>query len=542
MKFGPIAIADAAGAILAHTVMLAGGALKKGRTLSTADVALLADAGIAQVIGARLEPGDVAEDAAAARVARQLAGSGVRVAAPFTGRANLYATVDGLVRFETAAVAAINGIDESLTVATLAAFERVKAGQMLATVKIIPFAASEASVVAAEHAAARACLAVSAFTPKPIGLVLTELPGTKPGSLDKRTRAITDRVTRLGSRLAQVRTVAHTESAVAAALLDLQAHGCHPLLVFSASAIVDRADIVPGGVIAAGGTIGRLGMPVDPGNLLLLGALQAVPVIGIPSCAASPKLNGFDWVLERLLADVPVSSEAIAAMGVGGLLKEIASRPQPRGSDLPTPATERFAPRIACLVLAGGRSTRMGSNKLLEALAGKAIVRHVVEAALASSAVSVTVVTGNAAETIAAAIGDLPLSFQHNPDFADGLSASLKVGLRALPETVDGVIVALGDMPEITTHDFNRLIAAFAPTDSRSIVVPTRRGKRGNPVLWGRAYFADMALVSGDTGAKHLLGLHADQIAEVDLGTDAILTDIDTPDALAALRARHPEA
>jgi molybdenum cofactor cytidylyltransferase len=539
MIFGSIPVTEATGAILAHSLALPGGVLKKGRTLNDQDIDLLRMAGVTHVIAARAGPSDVAEDLAAGRVAGALAGVHVRVAEAFTGRANLYATAPGLARFDSTAMAELNGADEGVTVATVMPFERVAGGQMLATVKIIPFFVAAEAVARAELLAGRAVLSLAPFKAKRVGLVLTTLPGTKTNVLAKRATVMAQRVVSLGSSLADVRTVAHTETAVAEALLTLHAQGCTPLLVFSASAIVDRADIVPGGLIAAGGSITRLGMPVDPGNLLLFGALNAVPVIGIPSCAASPKLNGFDWVLQRVLADVPITTADIAAMGVGGLLKEIPTRPQPRAGATPTPEPGRQAPRIACLVLAAGRSTRMGSNKLLEPLNGKSLVRHVVDAALASSVARVHVVTGYAADQVVTALAGLDVVITHNPDFAKGLSASLKAGLAALPPEIDGALVLLADMPEVRGKHIDQLLAAFAPADNRCIVVPTRVGKRGNPVLWSRAFFADMAAVSGDTGAKHLLGQYADQVTEVELATDAILTDIDTPDALAALRQRH---
>jgi molybdenum cofactor cytidylyltransferase len=313
--------------------------------------------------------------------------------------------------------------------------------------------------------------------------------------------------------------------------------GHDPVLVFAASAIVDRGDVVPTALVQAGGTITRLGMPVDPGNLLLLGARGTTTVIGIPSCAASPKLNGFDWVLDRALAGLAVTSRDVADMGVGGLLKEIPTRPQPR--DLPPQDAGRRAPKLACLVLAAGRSTRMGANnKLLEDFSGKPIVRHVVEAASASTAAQVVVVTGHQSEAVRAALAGLDVVCVDNPDYASGLAGSLRVGLAALPSNIDGAFVALGDMPEITAEHLNRLAAAFAPKENRAIVAPVRHGKRGNPVLWGAQFFAEMRAATGDTGAKHLIGMYADQVAEVDLSTDAVLNDIDTPEALRALRGR----
>ncbi len=538
MKFGTIALAEAEGAILAHTATVAGGVLKKGRSLTSDDVSALRLAGVETVMAARLEPGDVDEDLAARRLADALAGPGTRVAEPFTGRCNLYATAAGLLRFDPVSMAAVNN-DPRLTVATLRPDERVMAGDMIATVKIIPFAAPEPAVEISLAAAKLAPMTVATFTPHRVGLVLTMLPATKTSVLSKRVKAIETRVAACGSTIAFEVRVPHTIDAVAAAIREVATRGADPILVFAASAIVDEGDVIPAGLVAAGGRIERLGMPVDPGNLLLLGALEGIPVIGIPSCASSPKLNGFDWVLERVLAGIHVTSADIGRMGVGGLLKEISTRPQPREGDAPV---TRRAARIACLILAAGRATRMGRNKLVADLAGKPIVRHVAEAVFASQCAHVLVVTGNEPEHVQSALMGLDVRFIHNPEFAHGLSTSLKRGLTELPTDIDGVLVVLGDMPEVSTQHLNRLIAAFSPNDNRTIIVPTRRGKRGNPVLWGRVFFADMADVTGDTGAKHLLGQHADQVAEVEIDSDAVLADIDTPEALAALRARFADS
>ena len=310
-----------------------------------------------------------------------------------------------------------------------------------------------------------------------------------------------------------------------------------PVLVFGASAIADREDVIPAAIVAAGGTIEHFGMPVDPGNLLLLGRLGGRTIIGVPSCASSPKLNGLDWVLERCLAGLETTHADIAAMAAGGLLMEITSRPQPR--EAATPAVAGSArPRITALVLAAGRSTRMGANnKLIEPVDGKPMVRHVVEAALASDASGVRVVTGSKPAEVQHALDGLDVSYTHNPAFADGLSTSLAAGTASLGDDVDGVIVLLGDMPLVTAGLINRLIAAFDPAENRAICIPVHNGKRGNPVLWGARFFPDMAKIQGDTGARHLVGENAEWLVEVEAGDAAIFRDIDTPEALAALRA-----
>jgi molybdenum cofactor cytidylyltransferase len=333
MRFGRYDLGEAGGAILAHSLKTPGGILKKGRVLGADDLARLAAAGYTAVVAARLEEGDVGEDQAAHRVAAAAGGDRTRVAPPFTGRANIYAATPGVAIINSGAVAAVNALDEGLTVATIPPFARVATGQMLATVKVIPFALPEPIVARAETIlkASSPLVAIRSFTAKAAGLVLTRLSGSKSSILEKRRLAIARRLEALGSRLLGVETVAHAEADVAAAILRLKDRGADPIILFAASAIVDRGDVIPAALLAVGGEIVRLGMPVDPGNLILLGRLGTTDVIGAPSCAASPKLNGFDWVLERRLAGLEVGMAEVAAMGLGGLLMEIGTRPQPRG-------------------------------------------------------------------------------------------------------------------------------------------------------------------------------------------------------------------
>src|SRR2546423_10960994 len=213
-------------------------------------------------------------------------------------------------------------------------------------------------------------------------------------------------------------------------------------------------------------------MPVDPGNLQPVAAARGRPVVGAPGCARSPKENGFDWVLMRLLAGLEVPRAAITGMGVGGLLMEIVTRPQPRAE--PPAAADR---RIGAVVLAAGRSTRMGGpNKLLAEVGGRPLVRIAAEEALGSRARPVVVVTGHQRAEIEATLAGLPVTFVHNPDYAEGLSTSLKAGIAALPAEADGAIVLLGDMPQVDAALIDRLIAAFDPEKGAFVVVPTIAG------------------------------------------------------------------
>ena len=193
-------------------------------------------------------------------------------------------------------------------------------------------------------------------------------------------------------------------------------------------------------------------------------------------------------------------------------------------------------PRIAAVLLAAGQSTRMGRNKLLEPLDGKPMVRHAAEAALASKAWPVLVVTGNEVEKLHAALANLPIYFQHNPDYSKGLATSLIQGLKGLPGPFDGAVILLGDMPGVGAGLIDRLIDAFDPAAGRAIMVPSRAGRRGNPVLWGRRFFDEIQGLSGDSGARSLFGRFPDLIHEVAVEDDAPFTDIDTEEALAAYR------
>lgn len=533
MNFGELAIAEAEGAILAHSVKHAGGVFKKGRVLSAADVRLLGASGVSTVFAARLGPHDVPEDEAAAAVARIVGGQGTSAQAPFTGRANLHAAQRGLVVVDADRVRQLNRLHESLTLATLAPFSVVDEREMVATVKVIPFAVPRGVLnEALAIIGTRPLLSVEAFRGKRAGLVVTTLPQTKPSIVTKSQDAMRERIAALDGTLAEVRITGHAAGEVKAAILDLAALRCDPILVFGASAIVDRGDVIPRALTDAGGDVIHLGMPVDPGNLMMFGRLGEVPVIGVPSCARSPKLNGFDWVLQRVMAGVPVSAEDIMDMGPGGLLAEIPTRPSPREGR----NKAQRAPRVAAVVLAAGRSSRMGANKLLSDLGGEAMARRVVRG-IAGAVDQIVVVTGRDADAVRAAVGDMPATFAHNPDFADGLSTSLRRGLEAVPPDFDAALICLGDMPLVDATVAAKLIAAFNPAEHRSICVPVHGGARGNPVLWGRQHFDALLQLSGDSGARRLFDALSDELVEVAMPDAAVLTDIDTPEALDGFRS-----
>lgn len=541
MIFADLPVLEAEGALLVHSIRVGRIAFRKGRRLSADDVKALADAGRATVTAVRLDPQDAGEDAAATRIAQAIAGPNLAVAKAFTGRCNLLATTAGVLVVDRERLDRVNLVDEAVTVATLPPYDAVQPREMAATVKIIPFAVHRSVLDACLAVAGDddPLLRVAAFRPRVVGLIQTRLPGIKESVLDKTVGVINGRLAALGCPPASDSRCAHDVAALAAAVTDMRSRGVEMVLVAGASAITDRRDVIPAAIERAGGRVDHFGMPVDPGNLLLLGRLaDGAQVLGLPGCVRSPKVNGFDWVLQRLIADLPVTRTDIMRMGAGGLLKEIPTRPQPRaGADDAAPTPTSRPPRIAAIVLAAGRSSRMGAaNKLLADVDGAPMVRRVVEAATASHAKPVIVITGNEQGKIHATLRGCKATFVHNHKFAEGMSTSLQAGLAALPANLDGVLVCLGDMPMVTAAALDRLIAAFNPLEGRAICVPTWNGKRGNPVLWDRRFFPAMAELAGDVGAKHLIGEHAELVAEVAMSDDAVLTDIDTPEALATLR------
>ena len=332
MKFGARPVAASKGCILAHSVPLPeGGRLAKGTLLGAAEIAALTMAGRQEVVVAELDPLDVGEAEAARRLAEALVPfpdeAGLRLTKAHAGRVNLVATGPGIVGLDAAAVTEANQVSEALTIATLPQYQRVSAGDLVATIKVIPFAVSRSALSQAVELAYEA-IRIRPVLARRASLIQTVIGGDASGT---KGEAVTrDRLARLGMTLRESILVPHREPELAEALLGAEGD---IVLILTASATVDRADVAPAAVVAAGGEVTRFGIPVDPGNLLFAGVLGATPIIGLPGCARAPQLNGADWVLERLVCGVPIMDADVAAMGVGGLLKDVVARGAPRRSE-----------------------------------------------------------------------------------------------------------------------------------------------------------------------------------------------------------------
>ncbi|MQB42927.1 molybdopterin-binding/glycosyltransferase family 2 protein [Rhizobium sp. ICMP 5592] len=537
MIFGDFPTREAVGAVLAHSVRLPDGSFAKGHVLAQADIDRLAVAGIDRVIAARIEPGDLMEDEAAERLARAITPDHLTFSEAATGRVNVHSAVDGLFVANRAAVDRLNSVDPAITLACLADHVPVRRGDMVATFKIIPLAVAGTKIAAGIDILRRMTpFEVKPFLPHAVSLIATELPSLKTSVMDKTARILSQRLQLAGSALTREERVAHCAPAVAEAIGGaLRAADRAPklMIVFGASAVIDAGDVIPEAIRLAGGDVIQVGMPVDPGNLLVLGKVGDVYVVGAPGCARSPKENGFDWVLDRILAGEQPTPQEISGMGVGGLLMEIQSRPRPR--DISVKPEAQIS--VAIILLAAGKASRMGEggpHKLLAEFDGIPLVQRSALTALSSGAASVVAVTGHRHGEIEEALAGLAVERIYNPDYASGMASSLVAGIGApAAQRADGVLVMLADMPGVTSDDLKALIVAFRQANGQAIVRAVSRGKRGNPVILPRAVYDAVMRLEGDVGARHIIETSGLAVVDVDIG-DAAHLDVDTPEAVLA--------
>jgi molybdenum cofactor cytidylyltransferase len=340
MKFGPVDIQQARGKILAHNLSDPSGKrrIRKGTILNDDHIAVLSEIGLSQVYVAELEVLDLPEEQAAPRIAACLAGDHIELQGAATGRTNLIATRPGMIRVDQARLDAVNRI-QGVTVATLPQYKVVSTWGIVASVKIIPYGLPRQAVDEAEHigAESEAVIALIPFKPKEVTLILTGRPGLQTRLHRDFEPPLSERITTLGSNITSIDFLpTDSDGAVKqlAKLLDDQVQQAPGLILIAGeTAIMDERDILPQAILMAGGEIESLGAPVDPGNLLLLGYLAGVPVMGAPGCARSRKENVVDWVLPRLLAGEKLTREDIVSMGLGGLLEEVKERPQRREAE-----------------------------------------------------------------------------------------------------------------------------------------------------------------------------------------------------------------
>ncbi|MGE5516751.1 MAG: 4-diphosphocytidyl-2C-methyl-D-erythritol kinase [Bacteroidota bacterium] len=480
MKFGEVRVDDAVGLILAHSLRLPQAMLKKGRVLTAEDVRLLKGAGVNFLTGARLEGDDVGEDEAAGTIARALAGDGITINAPFTGRCNLFAARRGLLVYDRERLDRLNLVDEAVTVATAPAFELVGPRRMVATVKIIPFGVDRRvlDACAAYASTGGPLISVRPFRPRRAVLISTTLPGLRESVMAVTAAVTRGRIEALGGEIIAELRCPHEIGPIERTLGKALGLGADLILVAGASATVDRRDVVPSAIERAGGAIDHFGMPADPGNLLLLAHLGAVPVVNLPGCARSAKPNGLDWVLARIAADIPIKPADMMRMGAGGLLKQLGVRP--RDTAWMEPPTRDA--RIGALVQADGAAAPMAE----------------VEAALAAGLDPVLVLASS--DEMADILPSCEVICVENRAPA--------AGLALLPADVAAVLVLPAGCPDVSPEAVADLAKAFDPDEGRAIVLP------GGVTNWGivsRELFAQL----GEHSLPELAAKHPEAVFEV---------------------------
>ena len=543
MKFGPCALSDCLDAILVYAVDLPDGRIAKGTCLTSDHLSRLRANGIDDIIVARLEDGDLGEDAAADMIAKAMMPANVRLSVAATGRVNIHATKRGLLRVDRLRLRDINMVDEGITLSTVQHNQLVEAGDLIATLKIIPYSVAETAVATVIGlGAGEPVISFHALRPRSFGLIQTRIPGMADKILKATEQTAKQRLNQLGCTLVDSRVVAHEAAAIDQAITASRANGPAVMLIAGGSAIADRRDEVPMGVIAAGGRIDHFGLPVDPGNLLMLSHIDEMPVIGMPGCARSIKMNGFDWILHLLLADLRIDAAEIADMAAGGLLMEIVSRPLPRrmvGRRQISNAT------IGGVILAAGQSRRMGAqNKLLAEIDGVPIIRRTAQAMLDGGLNDLVIVTGHEHRLVAAVLDDLPVTCIYNDEYQSGQASSVACGVRHHQNgSHAAVLIALGDMPLVRPELIAALLRDHSslPDATDRITLPVFDGRRGNPVIWGRGFFDELVALTGDAGGRIIFAENKNAVNSLGWPDDSIHLDIDTPEALAPLKKASPK-
>ena len=595
MIFGKVRSCDALNGILAHSLKTPGGKIRKGTTLNEEHLKFLLSHDINEVTVAKLEEDDIHEDEAARQLAEALVGQGIRLGRASTGRVNCFANVTGLLTIPRNRILACNTVSESVTISTLSENRWVEAGKMVSTIKIIPYAVSKdtlrfaidagqdqtpivtgSSQIEHNNNNTRQTLASQLCVHQPLKgkahLVQTIMPDTSPTLLRKTEQVTKRRLNLRNMQLEHSSQCTHDTHQLTTHLKEIVAQNHtntnpnspivpHWILISGASAISDRNDVIPQAVVLAGGTVSRCGIPVDPGNLLMLGQVDQSIVIGIPGCARSPKHNGLDLFMDRLSCNLPITDHWISSLSIGGLIDEIIDRPQPRAKKVSASLTTGTRPtdpsrEVTAILLAGGSSKRFGAdNKLLAPYRGKPLIFHTLDAIVAASISRLMIVLGHDANELRIRCEhyldtqptnhSTPVEFVINADFESGMGSSLRAGISSLlsntadnaSEYTHAALVCLADMPNISTNTYNRLITAMSDK-AYAAFLPVYQGQRGNPVLFMPELFDLLLDVSGDVGARYLLRANDDVVSEVSVSDAGIIVDYDTPEQLAC--AAHP--
>ncbi len=532
MKFGEKPIGACLGDLLVNSVKTSDGKLPKGTSLSKLHIKKLRSMGIERLLVASLQKGDVDENSAAKLLSTAFCKIGFKLSVPATGRVNFIAEHLSISRLDVDKIKKLNEIDEAITFATVMPDQLLTKGQLVATLKIIPYAVSKRSIdKALKLITSGELLSCRQIIPRNFSLIQTTFEHTKPSILLATENVTRTRLAQLECSLIDCQVVAHSSEYVSHALMRAREQGAQAFLLCGASAIADRSDILPEALRMAGGEIFHFGLPVDPGNLSMVGEWDGMLVIGMPGCARSPKLNGLDWLLQKSLAGIKLNKSELSRMAVGGLLADIASRPLPRKLVNKNFSKEK---NVAGILLAAGSSKRMGTdNKLLLPMNnGMTMISWIAQTYLNSEINKLIVVTGFQEKAVKKALQGIDVEFIYNPHFEKGQASSVSAGIESLTDQYESALIGLGDMPFVTTDLINRLIEShhlLSKPDIR-ITLPLLDGKRSNPVIWGRAFFEELCNISGEQGGRQIFSDYLSAINGVSWDKRQFVEDIDQPE------------
>ena len=496
MKFDTYPTSEGLGHILAHSIHAGGKKVKKGKILNRQDIELFLNSGIQEIMVARLEEGDIGEDEAASYLGKKLVSvePSLFASSPFTGRVNIYSSETGLIIFDSKRITDFNLVDEAITLATLPSLAKVEKNQLVGTIKIIPYGVAKSKVVEA----AELLEGIVGFRQVELhqaDLIITTHSGEKDKLSEKGIEVTRARLQGLGIALEQVIFVSHETRELSEALRETRS----PLiLVMTSTATSDSNDTGPRALRLAGGRVVRVGIPVDPGNLLFYGELDFQKVIGLPGCARSPTLNGADWVLERTVCGIDISPADFASMGAGGLLKEIPTRRQPRDRRRTGP----LKPNVQVILICD--SNDRGFHSQLSKI-------------LASQVDGVSIV-GKLTSEMMVKFANRESIRMVNLEGRSDKSNLVSLGMVSLPRKTDAVIFVNLLSEEISSEQLNRLISAFSPEDGREICkfggenVPI-----GPPILFGRRFFENLRALDAGLRPNDLLQESRDFLVELDL-------------------------
>ena len=531
MKIKNLAPQDSIGVVLAQTYNLPGKIISKGTFVTNEVVGYFKTGNVKTILCAVPEEGDIHEDEAAEAISSAIDKNHIYADKASTGRVNFKSQSLCLVRYDRDFIKELNLVDESIAFSIVEHNQLLAEGDLIATLKIIPFFMQKKYVDRVIKILAKDELfKIHSLKKKEVILIQTCFEWQKKSIFTATSNVTKARLEALGCSLKKEKLINHDYDTLRAIIRSSVKNEPEILLVSGATAITDRSDYIPKAILSEGGEIIQYGLAVDPGNLLLIGKVGNTTVIGMPGCARSPKLNGFDWVLQLLMADIPINREELADMGAGGLLMEIASRPLPRALAKTVSKREK---KVMGVILAAGNSTRMGNdNKLLKSIGDAPLIRNTAIEMLKSDLDSCSIVLGYQSDKVADVIKDLNVNLILNPLWKEGQASSLRAAINTLDSTYSDLLIMLGDLPGIKSSHINSIIEEHLLTDNRKskITIPSFKGQKGNPVIWGRSFFHDLSNLEGDVGGRALFSEHPAAINILEMDDPWVVEDADTPE------------